>query len=318
MKTKTLFTICFLFLGAVTVKAQQLKPFEDSNQKWGYKNASGNVVVKPKYTSVNNRFHEGMASVAIDGKIGFINDKGVEIVPPKYDGVDEFADGLALVNLGGKWPEDPNAPNVQGGKWGYIDKTGKEVIPLIYDEIRKFKNGKVVVSIGKYPNRKAGMIDNTGKEIVPLKYKTLWDDFSVGRALFQTVDDTFGFIDETGKEAIPPLTQYSTVNSFQAKVGLAKVFVGKSPNSKGGFIDKNGKEAVAPKYDQLGAYFSDGLLSVGIGAKAERKFGYIDPTGKEVIPLIYKRAEVFKSGRARVTDFNNRTFYIDKTGKEVE
>lgn len=77
------------------------------------------------------------------------------------------------------------------------------------------------------------------------------------------------------------------------------------------------KEIIPPKYDQLGDYFSDGLISVGIGPKKERKFGYIDPSGKEVIPLIYKQAGVFKSGRAQVTDFNNRTFYIDKTGKEI-
>lgn len=280
--------------------------------RYGLINTSGKEILAPRYDFIYDPVH-GVAAHELNGKMGLTDiATGKEILPSgKYDELDPtyLSEGLIKVGTGER---------KDNRKYGLTDKTGKEIVPLIYDEIRKFKNGKVVVSIGKHPNRKAGMIDKTGKEIVPLKYKTLWDDFSVGRALFQTVDDTFGFIDETGREAIPPLTQYRTVNSFQAKVGLAKVFVGKSPNSKGGFIDNNGKEVVAPKYDQLGAYFSDGLLSVGIGAKAERKFGYIDPTGKEVIPLIYKRAEVFKSGRARVTDFNNRTFYIDKTGKEVQ
>lgn len=394
MKRKTLFAICFLLLRTMALQAQEPTPFEGDNKKWGFKDNKGAIVVPAKYSYVDN-FADGLAPVNIGGiwlenqdhisggKWGYINKTGKEIVSLKYDDARMFKQGVAmvgvkaeplyrygLINTEGKEivptkydfiydPEhgvaayelkekvgliditngkellpadkynslDPSYLSnglIKAGvgmqnsrKFGLITKSGKEIVPPIYDLIAFFKNGKAKVRIGTYQNKREGMIDTTGKVIVPLKYKTLWDNFEDGLALFQTVEDKYGFINESGKEVIPALTQYNNVNSFQPTVGLAKVFVGKFPNSKGGFIDRTGKEIIPPKYDQLGDYFSDGLISVGIGPKKERKFGYIDPSGKEVIPMIYKQAGVFKSGRAQVTDFNNRTFYIDKTGKEI-
>ena len=42
----------------------------------------------------------------------------------KYDAGRNFSEGLALVNL--------------NGKWGYVDKIGREVIPFKYDKAYDF------------------------------------------------------------------------------------------------------------------------------------------------------------------------------------
>ena len=57
-------------------------------------------------------FNEGLASVRRNGKEGFINESGIEVIPCKYDEVAPFDEGLARVKL--------------NGKWGTVNKSGVE------------------------------------------------------------------------------------------------------------------------------------------------------------------------------------------------
>ena len=102
----------------------QLTPFCSAvNNKYGYKNGEGKVVVAPLY-DLAYRFEEGMATVRSGGKYGYIDENGKEVVSPKYDFTWRFIGGYAAVKL--------------GNRFGFIDKTGKEVIPLIYDEANNY------------------------------------------------------------------------------------------------------------------------------------------------------------------------------------
>ena len=128
-------------------------------------------------------FHEGLAQVRLNGRHGFIDCTGKEIIPLKYDDAKSFREGLAPVNL--------------NDKWGFIDRTGKEIIPLKYDDAESFLKGLAPVKL----NGKWGFIDRTGKEIIPLKYDDA-KSFSEGLAQV-TLDGKWGFISCTGKEIIP-------------------------------------------------------------------------------------------------------------------
>jgi hypothetical protein len=44
-----------------------------------------------------------MARVDLNGKCGFVDKKGREVVPLKYDAVQSFSEGMAAVRLEGKW-----------------------------------------------------------------------------------------------------------------------------------------------------------------------------------------------------------------------
>ena len=80
-------------------------------------------LVPPKYDDVSH-FEEGLAAVELNGKWGFIDRSGKEVVPPKYDFVAHFEkDGLAEVRL--------------NGKWGFIDRTGKEILGLAHTRINQ-------------------------------------------------------------------------------------------------------------------------------------------------------------------------------------
>jgi hypothetical protein len=257
------------------------------NGKWGFIDKTGKEIIPLKYDGAHS-FSEGLVVVELNEKYGFIDTTGKEVIPLKYDDAWSFSEGLANVKL--------------NGKWGIIDKTGKEVIPPKYDDAWSFSEGLAMVKL----NAKYGFIDKTGKEVIPLKYDRA-GYFSEGLVWIE-LNEKYGFIDTTGKEVIPP--KYDGAYSYGAypfREGLARVKL----NEKYGFIDTTGKEVIPLKYDD--AYpFREGLAMV----KLNDKWGGIDTTGKEVIPPKYDDAWSFSEGLAMV-ELNGKWGFIDKTGKEV-
>ena len=178
--------------------------------KWGFIDKTGREVVSPHYDDCLEIFQEDLAAVGIDRKWGFIDKKGKEVVPLKYTKVRNFKNGYAAVEREtGSW-------NLN--KWGFIDKTGREVIPPCYLEVSDFNDDIAMV-------KKIGIecwIDRTGKEITPCydNYFIMGDYFHEGLAVV-CIDNKCGFLDKTGKEAIP--LRYERANSFCE--GLAIVYV---------------------------------------------------------------------------------------------
>lgn len=119
------------------------------DRKYGLINKKGETVLEPieglGFSYDGNDI--GYAAVVnTEGKWGFVDAKGNLVIPYKYDTIDYFREGLALV-----W---------QGDKYGYIDKSGKEVIPImcsesgdvcVTDDHCYFNKGYVLVEIdGKF------------------------------------------------------------------------------------------------------------------------------------------------------------------------
>ena len=117
-------------------------------------------------------FSEGLAKVELNGKYGFIDITGQEVIPLKYDDAYVFREGLAEVKL--------------NGKWGYIDKTGKEIISLKYDYTHSFYDGLASVKL----NGKSGFIDKTGKEVIALKYDNAYSFYN-GKAKVELNGEEF-------------------------------------------------------------------------------------------------------------------------------
>lgn len=111
-----------------------------------------------------------------DGKYGFAK----VVIPAKYDKVNDYVEGLAAVEI--------------GGKWGFIDKSGKEIVPAYYDGVYNFSNGICMVKMQGY----FGFIDKTGKEIVACKYQNAFS-FVDGKAPVQ-LDGKWGKVDMEGNE----------------------------------------------------------------------------------------------------------------------
>jgi len=146
----------------------------------GFIHENGKMV--NEYDDIGSLNEQGLALAKKDGKFGFIDTTGKEIIPPVYDEVESFNEqGLAMVK--------------KDGKSGFIDQTGKEIIPLtlmidFFNMVEVEKDGKL------------GLIDATGKEIIPLIYDDI-GSFNQQRLAIAKKGGKRGVIDATGKEIIP-------------------------------------------------------------------------------------------------------------------
>jgi len=161
-----------------------LYPFEE-DEKWGYKNNMGQVMIKPVYHVVMQFNQYGLAAVAEDSgwlyitmngnpllkpfiidngpdyfnegltrfthgdKIGFMDESGTVVIPATYDFVLPFSEGMAGFCIGCKQVSDNEHHRIVGGLWGFINKTGEIVVDPEYDKVGSFKNGQAEVFKGE-------------------------------------------------------------------------------------------------------------------------------------------------------------------------
>lgn len=76
-------------------------------------------------------YSEGMAAVEKNGRWGFIDQKGREIVRLQYQDVLPYGESRAAVK--------------KGNQWGFIDKRGKETVKPQYDTVWSYKDGRATV-----------------------------------------------------------------------------------------------------------------------------------------------------------------------------
>ena len=88
-----------------------------------------------------------------------IDKTGRYVVEPRFDYADiTFSEGMAAVNIGGKWSGNTFD---SAGKWGYVNTTGELVIKPRFTVAKPFKNELAQIEI----NGKIGYINKTGKFI---------------------------------------------------------------------------------------------------------------------------------------------------------
>lgn len=230
-----------------------------------------------------------------------------EILPPNYSYISVLSSDLLAVKF------------EAGDKYGIINKSGDVIAQQIYDIIRPFSDGMAVVRTD--PSSGEGYIDESGNMIVPFGRYHENRSFSESLAAVKS-DVGWGFIDPTGKEAIP--CQYEQVGNFAD--GMAPVKL----NGKWIFIDKTGKVLyqLSLKHDDYNVSyldFHDGMANVVLGSGDSFLGGYIDTEGNEVIPCTHEgwsfeadngKWGIFSDGVTTIED-NTGYFVIDKSGKEV-
>jgi hypothetical protein len=220
-----------------------------------------------------------------------------EILPPKYDEIEKFSEGMAAVRI--------------GDKWGYIDENGVEVIPVQYDSVFHFSDGlSVVIS-----NLTAFFIDKTGNQALTVNGFSANNSFSEGLAsISQKGADgyslKFGFMDRSGAEVIPCV--YDGVTSFADGLSIVSVVDSTGFGYKFGVIDKSGVIVVEPKYAKIDEY-TNGMSRI----ISNNLYGFIDKSGNEVVPPKYEFAGQFNSEGYAVVQLNKRYGVIDAAGKEV-
>ena len=181
---------------------QELRPVRGQNEKWGFVDGTGKVMIPLMYQAAQE-FSEGWAAVKLINRWGFIDTTGAKIISFKYYDVGRFSEGLARVRSDYKNHKDYGLVIIKA--WRFIDKAGQEVIRENYEDAGDFSEGLARVK----HNRKWGFINNTGKVIISFKYDDA-RDFSEGTARVKIKRDWM-LIDKTGKEVFKNISTENQV-----------------------------------------------------------------------------------------------------------
>lgn len=281
-----------------------------------------------KYTG---EFHEGLAVVKNnEGKYGFINKKGIEVIPCQYLDAEDFSEGLAAVRNNDEL-------------WGYINEQGEEVIPCQFRGADIFSEGLAVV---ENENSDYIYIDKNGLQAIDFKY-TYASPFHEGYAIVKHKGSIlYNYLDKKGHhngryhDATMFLNGSSIVTddeniyiidtSFETSASkkLKKkdilsilicnngYFLIKNDCEKYGYLSKN-LEKITPITFKYAGEFNDGLAVVEL---SESFIGFINEEGKITAfskQHQYQEIRDFHEGLAAVQNSQGLWGYINKDGKEV-
>jgi hypothetical protein len=200
-----------VFLTASVFFGQQNNPNSltraKKDGKWGFRNASGSFVIPPQFDWVSH-FSEGLAAVMLGKKYGFIDETGGLVIKARYTEAGDFSEGLARVRVGGAtvYPTGASLVNRKDNNWQYIDKLGNTVFKIRVDEAGDFSEGLASARIIKSGRFYCGYLDKQGRWAIAPQFGSC-ERFSHGIAKV-LLNGESRLIDKQGKfVAEKPLSQ---------------------------------------------------------------------------------------------------------------
>ena len=272
------------------------------------------------YSLANEKFY----AFSKNKKWGFIGGKGKETIPPKFDWVNPFSEGSALVGI--------------GELAGYINKRGKVTVPILFEDGGSFTKGYAWVET----KENFGLINNRGVLVLD----TIYDDmgtFSENR-LHAQKEGLYGFYNEDLELVIP--FQYQSVRPFQNGLSIVKKdgkfgvidtlgnteipfvfdYISILEGTSNYLVDTNGVKGVLTsscdtilqlQYEYIGNVSENRILIA-----ADKKYGYTDLMGNDVIKLKYEFSGIvttygsFKNGFVKYVS-KDKFGIIDSLGEKV-
>jgi len=203
--------------------SEGLAKFQAENNKWGYLNTSGEVVIDPVYSKALN-FKEGYAFVElrdndsgkvdklfidINGNIKIRLDENIEVVRSFSEGLAAVKDssgwgfidkqGIVSIEPDADWETVTNFNNgcaafSEYGEWGAINKKGKRILGSLYDAPPIFFNGLSIVE----EENGMGFINRKGRKKIKPGYDDVAYPFYKGKAVVKD-GKYYIIISKTGK-----------------------------------------------------------------------------------------------------------------------
>lgn len=328
LKSKILYT---LKMRNITLYPASIKT--SAGTKWGYMSDEGIFKIVPQYDYAANFQNNGTAIIGIGSLQGFIDEKNKYIVPPKYQSIREFSEGLAIAsdNEGSKvideagkiltkkvysfigdYKNNRAVYSPDGSFYGYLDENGNEIIPAKFISANDFNDEKVVVQVSE---NNFSLIDKSGNTIKNYNFNFV-GNLSEGLLAFRKIKEgKLGYINENGDIIISP--KYSSAYPF--KYGVAIINAGEDLSiNKYGVIDKSGNFIISPEYNNINIVSPD-RISLGKAPHESKpyiglKYALADFNGKFFTAFTYNNIENFSEGYASSSN-NRSTFFINEMGK---
>jgi len=286
--------------------------------RWGFIDSTGHVSIAPRFESIvaaDIEWRVGLTlprglrprppdlfmspslepessavfGVRIAGRWGFVDRSGRAVVPPRFDQVGRFSEGLAPVRV--------------GRQWGFVDRFGRVAIAPRFEEVGSFRGGLAVVIEGE----RSGVIDTLGYFVLRPRFERVvaFDSIFFDNRAVIALEGKKGYACRAGTIAVPPL--YRDASRFSEGLAAVEMVAGH------GYIDTTGRVVIAPRFE-FAAPFDRGLALVRQGGMC----GFIDRTGSYVVEPRFDEAGSF-SGADIAPVRRGRSFgWINRSGRWIE
>lgn len=236
-------------------------------------NKSGKPVVNltAYQTVAADKIASGVMPVLKNGRVGYINLQGREVVAPIYD------------QMGGaEWARAASENRIvvkRGGQYGVIDTNNQTIVPFSgsITNITNYRGGKARID-SRQGNRQ---VDTSGNTIEPEPAKKPTNKqannntsstskppaLNANNAPTRSIDDT---TDRATPQTAAPRADFTTL-------------VARKQDGRWGFVDNRGVIMITYSFDEVRP-FSEGLAAVRI----ENTWGFLDLGGNVVIPFDYE------------------------------
>ena len=210
--------------------------------KYGLLDEKGEQEILPPQFDYIMDFEDGLARVENDGKYGLIDENGSIIAEPQFDSIWDFEGGFAQVE--------------KDGKFGLIDCSGNLVVPVEFDGI-KYNSSRIPVTYSGQPNAVFGyaMVVLDGKTAfyslaenrLTTEFKYEEDDvYANGVSQFIEGDDG-EYIILAGDGAETGLDAFDFCDHLPYSLGRY-YFVRDGESQKAGVVDWHGQEVLPCAY----------------------------------------------------------------------
>lgn len=232
-------------------------------EKTGFVNTSGQMVIPALYDHIFSHFHKGAAMVGVnsesEGEIdkGLIDKGNQVLVPLIFEEIGDSKGNFVLVRD-------------RIGRWGFYNAALQKLYTPAFESIRFFKKDFFLVTL----KGKRGLINHEGKEILSTDYKEI-------------------LAKKDGSLEVRNFNRFHTID-FQGKTTSEMECDSLLPQQKGVYIyslnEKYGVIAdthvVSPQYDFISSFhFGKAIV------KQNKKYGLIDTSGHTLLPCIYDKIE---------------------------
>lgn len=293
------------------------------DDKWGYINTSGEVVIQPQFDSIVYGFgypllNENVIAIfGLDGKQGAVNQAGKIIIPAQFDDIRRANDILFVSNddkvgiydyqgnmiqpvefeftmfngfySDNHWTNENWLSITKNGKVGAIDKRGNIIVPTEFDDVEIISENTFKVS----KNGKYG-IHGINNLITPLKFDYIANSLEGPTRV--KLDGKWGYLDRSDSLMMVDYDEAYDFSEGLAMVGNHKQHSSQeSQSTLWGYINTVGEEVIPLHYED-NRYFHGGLAAV----KLNGRWGVIDFQDNQIVPFEYEAISEFKDGYAIV------------------
>jgi len=273
----------------ISSEYDKIEAFQDGmcvvwkNKLCGFLNKRGEEIIPCKYEDFGLT-SGGLTTVKLNNKWGAIDYRGEFKIPLQYDYcMTRNNDDYWNVSKDGKWEWDFGGQHYVGGKWGLCDKYGHEIIPCIFAHEVRVEEGFFIGSKSRLGSDVTVIKPNGDYLFSDLSFeemRVIYGDLSL---FLIKQDGKWGIIGLNGRFVCHP--QFESVGDFTNDLCPVKM------NDKWGIVNKSGSFIQQCLFDRIERDNWTGNYKVQIN----NRYGALDSKANMVLPCQFDSISIYNS-----------------------